>query len=356
MSQKTILFDIAHPATVHLFRNAIDELQKRGHHVVVTSREKDVTTDLLDTYGIEHETLSKSPQTPYRLPSEWGMREIRMIRIARKMKPDVIVSETSPPAAHAAALVGSTAVQFSDTDTASHLIRKLTYRFVDRIYTPMCYGRDLGPKQRRYHGYHELAYLHPDRFSPDQHVTDQIDTPRDGPLIVMRLVSWGAHHDIGENGLTDPVKLVRTLEARGANVVVSAENGCPPAIVDRAYDLPPHRIHDLLSAADLFVGESATMATESAVLGTPAVYLATIKPGYLKDIERRYSLIHNVETVGNTDERVINRIVRLLEDDRTEWKRRRELLLAENVETTDVILNAILEHDTKTEYLASQNR
>ena len=52
-----ILFDIGHPAHVHLFKNAIWKLEAKGHKVAITSREKDVTTSLLDYYGFEHKVL-----------------------------------------------------------------------------------------------------------------------------------------------------------------------------------------------------------------------------------------------------------------------------------------------------------
>jgi predicted glycosyltransferase len=342
MAEHTILFEIAHPATVHLFRNAIRELQQEDHRVVVTSREKDVTTELLDIYGIDHQVLSTRAQSIYTLPIEWVQREFRMVRLVRRVDPDVIVSEISPAAAHAAAIVGTNAVQFSDTDTAPWLVGECTYRFVDRVYTPTCYQRNLGEKQRRYPGYHELAYLHPRRFTPNQQIVDRFRS--DGrPLVVLRLVSWEAHHDAGESGLHDPVAVVHELEAMGANVIVSTENDCPPEITDRVYDLPPQHMHDLLYAADLFVGESATMATESAVLGTPAVYTATVGMGYVAEIADRYKLIETIDPDEEPPGQVLETIQTKLADDRTDWDARRRALLNENEDTTDIILEAITE-------------
>lgn len=49
-----ILFDMGHPAHVHFFKNAIWELEKRGHQVKVTAREKDVTLELLGAYKIPY--------------------------------------------------------------------------------------------------------------------------------------------------------------------------------------------------------------------------------------------------------------------------------------------------------------
>jgi hypothetical protein len=37
-----ILIDIGHPAHVHFFKNAIRELEGRGHEVKVTARDKEV--------------------------------------------------------------------------------------------------------------------------------------------------------------------------------------------------------------------------------------------------------------------------------------------------------------------------
>jgi hypothetical protein len=49
-----ILIDMGHPAHVHFFKNTIWELEKRGHQVKVTARDKDVTLKLLEAYGIPY--------------------------------------------------------------------------------------------------------------------------------------------------------------------------------------------------------------------------------------------------------------------------------------------------------------
>ena len=45
-----ILIDIGHPGHVHFFKHAVWELQKRGHEVFFSAREKDVTLLLLEHY------------------------------------------------------------------------------------------------------------------------------------------------------------------------------------------------------------------------------------------------------------------------------------------------------------------
>ena len=49
----------------------------------------------------------------------------------------------------------------------------------------------------------------------------------------------------------------------------------------------PIEIHDVLSFADLFIGEGATMASESAIMGTPSIYVNSLTAGTtLEDQEK----------------------------------------------------------------------
>ncbi len=45
-------------------------------------------------------------------------------------------------------------------------------------------------------------------------------------------------------------------------------------------------MHDVLCSASLFIGESATMASESVVLGTPAIYIDEVGRGYTDEEDR----------------------------------------------------------------------
>src|SRR6056297_2847304 len=104
--RRRVLFDINHPAQVHLFRHAITELEEQGHETVVTSREKELTTDLLDAYGIDHRPLSAAGDGTASLVTELATREWRLLGVARSFDPDVIVSRLSPAAAHVSTVIG----------------------------------------------------------------------------------------------------------------------------------------------------------------------------------------------------------------------------------------------------------
>lgn len=46
-----LLVDIGHPAHVHLFKNFMWEMERKGHEVLITATEKDIALKLLDNYG-----------------------------------------------------------------------------------------------------------------------------------------------------------------------------------------------------------------------------------------------------------------------------------------------------------------
>jgi predicted glycosyltransferase len=188
-----------------------------------------------------------------------------------------------------------------------------------------------------YAGDHELAYLHADRLEPDARRLAAYGVSADDRYSIVRFVSWQAVHDRNEKGLTGEQKpdLVAALERHG-KVFISSEAPLPEDLA--AYELkgPVEDIHHLLAHAQMIVGESATMSSEAAVLGVPAVMIATTGRGYTDDQERRYGHVrHFVEDdydqavaaveelfAWNPRERGQQARERLLEDkiDVTRWK------------------------------------
>ncbi|MBK9097317.1 MAG: DUF354 domain-containing protein [bacterium] len=51
-----IFIDIGHPAHVHYFRNFIKIMESKGHEILVSARDKEVTHDLLNAYNIKFVT------------------------------------------------------------------------------------------------------------------------------------------------------------------------------------------------------------------------------------------------------------------------------------------------------------
>ena len=52
-------------------------------------------------------------------------------------------------------------------------------------------------------------------------------------------------------------------------------------------------MHDLLYYATMYIGEGATMASEAAILGTPSIYINTLRLSYTDEEEAKYDLLYN---------------------------------------------------------------
>ena len=185
------------------------------------------------------------------------------------------------------------AVVFYDTEFAVQTNR-LVYPLAYSVCTPDCYQGKVPGRHLQYAGYHELAYLHPNRFTPDPAVLAEFGVSPDEPYSIVRFVSWQAVHDRRERGLTAKQKrhLVEVLQRRG-RVLISSEAPLTPDLAELAVRGPVEQIHHLIAHARLVVGESATMSSEAAVLGVPAVFIATTGRGYTDDEERRYGLVRH---------------------------------------------------------------
>lgn len=330
---------IQHPANVHFFRNAIDELDARGYDVHVFAREKEVARDLLEAYGIEYRLLAGEANGLLQLARVQARYEYEILKRVRELDPAVLLAVSEPAIAHASTCFDCRSVLFTDTEHAT-LQNYLAYPFSDLICTPESYWDDIGSNQIRYPGFHQLAYLHPNRFSPDPDVLEAVGADENDVLVVVRLVSWNAAHDVGQAGIDHVETIVEGLERAGATVLVSAEADLPASLEDRRIDLPAHEVLDLLYYADLFVGESGSMAIESAVLGTPTIYVSSLSAGVLEELEDRYGLIHSYAPSPQPDV-LLDQATAILEAGPSTWERRKRRMLEEKVDTTSFILEVV---------------
>ncbi|MFB6130628.1 MAG: DUF354 domain-containing protein, partial [Salinigranum sp.] len=104
-------------------------------------------------------------------------------------------------------------------------------------------------------------------------------------------------------------------------------------------------VHHLLYYADLFVGDSGTMSSEAAILGTPAVransMVADDTESIFRELEHEYGLLYSFAD----ERRALRQVERLLErsDDGSEWDRKRQRLVADKQDVTARMVELIRE-------------
>lgn len=334
-----VLVEIGHPAHVHFFKNTIWNLEKKGHKVTVVSRDKDVVIELLNAYKIPHYVLSTVKDGKIHLFEELLVREIKLLDIARKFDPDLFMGILSPPAAHVAWMQRKKCIIFNDTEHAE-IAQKLTYPFCDVICTPSCFKKDVGKKQVRYNGYHELAYLHPAYFTPQPAILKELGLKEGETFIVLRFVSWGAHHDVGHHGIENKLALVKELEKFG-KVFITSEGPLAEQFEPYKIRVAPEKIHHLLYYSTLYLGEGATMAVESSILGTPSIYVSTLAGtmGNFSELEEKYGLLFNY----NDSEAALSHAIELLKDPelKKNWALKRAALLRDKINVTEFMVKLI---------------
>lgn len=341
----SVIVTIQHPAHVHFFKNPIRELRDRGHEVHVFARDKDIAIDLLEAYEIPYTPLAGEIDSPLDALREQSRYEFNLLRHARRIEPDVLTAIGEPGITHVGTLLGAKSILFTDSELVKNVLLQKTASvpFADLVCTPSAFSTDLGEKQVRYDGYHELAYLHPDRFSPDRSVLESHGVDPDEEYYVVRASAWNSYHDGGVSGFSEGAlrEIVSVLAERG-EVYVTSEAELPEGLQSYRFSVPVQHVHDLLYYADGYIGDSGTMATEAALLGTRAIrcdpFVADQESGNFIELEE-YGLLFSTP-----DERVaIDKLGDVLDDPNATEKIERGLdaLLEQKIDVTAFVVNAI---------------
>lgn len=333
------LFFTNTPAHVHLYRNAVEELRAQGHEVLVLARDYGCTVDLLEYFDMPYDVYGACDTTKGSLFRELPSHYLSIFRKAIRYQPSLIFG-IGGYAAHAGFVTRSPVILIHDSEPTT-LDHKVSKPFADLILTPQAFQKDLGRNHRRFNGFKETAYLHPDVYSPEDDVRPLLGVDSDEPFAIIRFNAFGSHHDVGHAGFT-PTERRQLIEklSEDVTVFVSDEGGAVDlADLDaRPFDLHPALLHDALREARLVVSDSQTIATEAALLGTPIIrsnsFVGDDDMGNFVELAE-HDLVQNV---GEFDE-VLDLSMTYARDPeiKAEWERRRQEYMSDLVNLTDLI-------------------
>lgn len=337
---KTILFIISHPAHFHLFKNTIRDLMENGNRIVTVIRPKDVLVQLCDNSGMEYIKIKERSRTvgTVGLATSLLQKIWEVCKIVRREKPDLMIGSDGV-IAYAGKVFGIPSFDCDEDDAeATPLFAKLYYPFFTGIISPnICSAGKWEYKKIGYHSYHELAYLHPNHFCPDPSVLDKYGISRDKPYFLVRFAQLTAHHDTGIHGIDTAValRIVKLLEGRG-QLYITSERPLEKELEPFRIHINPLDIFHIMAYADLFIGDSQTMAAEAGVLGTPFVRLNDFsgRLAYLNEIEDVYRL--GVSHKSNDTDGFFQSIQKWLDipNRKTIIQERRNRMLSEKIDLT----------------------
>jgi len=295
-----ILIDIGHPGHVHYFKNAIKYWQINGHKILITARDKSVIKDLLYIYKLPFINRGKGKDSKLGKLLYILRADSQILLKALKFKPDIFLSFSSPYAAQVAFLLRKPHIALNDTEHTDKMHSHFTYPFCSSILTPQSYQNNIGFKQIRFNNTVEGLYLHKNYFTPDSKVLGYLNLGNNNKYVILRFVSWHAHHDYGQSGINIETKraLIELLSKK-YKVLISSEGDLDEEFKKYQIKIPPEKMHDVLYYASIFIGESGTMASESSFLGTPSVYINSLPLMCYLKLEQEHGILkHFSSSIG----------------------------------------------------------
>ena len=273
-----IWVDLANSPQVLVLRPVIEELRRRGHEVIITTRPFAQTVQLADRFGLRHTPLGRhGGASAVRAVAVNLERTLLLVRYLQGRRVDLALSHNSYSQAVAARLRGIPFVTMMDYE--HHRANHLAFRLARRVLVPAVFPeaalRAFGAARKavRYPGLKEELYL--GQLQPEVDFLQAAGLPADRTLVVLRPPGHWADYYKGQGDLFQAA-LTRVLDEPGTFAVflprvpeqAEVVRGLPASrllVPERALDGP-----NLLYHADLVLSAGGTMNREAAVLGTPA--------------------------------------------------------------------------------------
>ena len=290
------IFELNHPKHYYQFKYIMQMLKRDGHMVHVLARDKDVLLNVLQEENVSYEIFGLHAKNMRDKVLATPKLVHNYYKIAKRLKPDVIISKASLYGTLVARLIGAKAIIFPDSEVVK-LTNKVVVPLCTNVITPATFGLDFGKKHIRIKGFFEDCYLAPSVFQPKEEVVKQYGLKK--PYALFRFVGWYANHDVNNSGFTaEQQRAMLQLAEQKMHVYISSEKQLPEDLKKYKLPTPAAEIHSVLAHADLYVGDSQTMATEAALLGTPAIRSNSfVGPNDMTNfivLEKQYNLLRNI--------------------------------------------------------------
>jgi len=277
-----IWVDLANSPQVLFMYPIINELKKRGHHVVVTTRQQSEAVPLADRFGLSHTVVGAHGGATF-AGKGWAIvtRSLRMIWLLRGHDIDLAISCGSFSQALATKWMNVPFLAFDDYEgnPGAHIVcrvaRKIVVPSVFAKQNLYPYGASEG-QIVTYNGLKENVYL--SGFTPDSNFLKSENIPLDKIIVTMRPASEVSAYHQFENPLFDEaleyiashentfiILLPRDVKQRKKYETLGLQNVRFPSHVLDGPNLVYH--------SDLVVGAGGTMNREAVVLGSPVYSL-----------------------------------------------------------------------------------
>lgn len=343
---------LGHPAHFHLYKNVIKNLKKDGHEVEVLIKKKENLEQLLQNSGIPYHNILREGRKDTKLGMGLGAlkRMWRELVFCIKQKPDLLTG-TSVENSYVGPLLRIPVVYCGEDD--AHVIplqAKVCYPGASVVLTPdTCDDGKWAKKTTKYPSYHELAYLHPNHFTPSKEIVREQGIDPEKPYAILRFVKLKANHDDNIKGINKEVamRLIEIMKPH-MDIYITSERPLEPELEPYRIKINPIYMHDVMAFASLYIGDSQTMAMEACTMGVPSIRFNDFvgKIGVMAELEDGNLLGEKVpcyklgigikaSEAGAVEKlyKTVEEIVAMPEKERlATWKERKERMLADKID------------------------
>lgn len=354
MTKKRFLFYLVHPAKFQFHKVQINKLKEKGHIVDVVINTKDILEDLVIEEGWEYVNIFpksrkiKGLHVYIAAGISLVLSIFRLWSYAYGKKYDLFVGD-------ALVYLGrlKCAPSFYPTDDVLAAVPEQRTWFIPANYIVAPKITDIGKfkyKKIAYKGYKALAHLHPTHFTPDIKILNE-ELQAGEPYFLIRCTGFGATHDLNKTGITDDLlfELEKLLLPYG-RILITSERSLPEKLNKYKLSIKKNDLAHYIAFAKIFIGDSTTMSTEAAVLGTPSVefdeYFYEIEQ--MIELEQKYNLIHCFRT--NQQIEMLSKVTELLSisDLKEIYSIRRQKLLDETIDVSSFLIWLFENHPQST--------
>ena len=284
-----IWFDITNSPHINFFALLIQELEKEGHEIVITSRPLANTIQLLELHRFDFEVIGiHYGKNIFRKIFGYPIRIGQLYSYLKHRLPDVAISHSSFHSPITSRLLGCCSIYLNDNEYAIGNIP--SFIFADIIMIPEFLDikkvRKQGASKKKiiqYPGVKEGIYL----WNLQESMKGKGSKVKgDKPKIYIRPEPWTAQYYKGRLNFLDEV----LLKIRAHAEIIILPRGEEQAkhykenkfigikVSDKVYGLP-----EILQYCNLFIGAGGTMTREMAVLGVPTI---SVYQDALLDVDR----------------------------------------------------------------------
>jgi predicted glycosyltransferase len=306
----TVIIYFVHPADINFYKNAINILEKKSINVQLIARQRGPLPSILEReYKQPFVIIGKHYHTL--LGKLFGTIWISMQLLSYLSKKDfdVTTSFAGSFIGFASRLLGKPSVLFYDD--YEYKLNFYSCKFSSSRFVIMPHTiPGTGKKLIKHKGLKELAYLHPKYFKPNQDVLKQFGLKSQNYVFLREKEYVSINYRKQGLKLADITDYIRDL---GFDAIALSydertkeelkDHGC--IIIEKPTDM-----HSLLSFAAFTIAAGDTMARESCLVGTPAIYTGNREMYANGEFIKRGCMFH-ATTMGD----VFNAMKYIIEND-----------------------------------------